>query len=257
MSSAAPPPITPADVTELLRRIGELSQHVVLVGGQALAFWREHYGARISVTDPINSKDIDFGGERDVVAQIGRRLGATWNLAELFGNSASVGVVDFTDLHGQTRRIDFLDYVYGIELPEVFAMAVEVEVPTDSEPVAFRVMHPVHCLESRISNVGGLPGYDSKLGLDQARVAVQCAKEHLRDRLADGAIRAVLDLGERIYRFAWENQHARTVVVKFGIDPFAALIADDDRLPEAFRTKRYPQMVAGLKRRRRSWRLTE
>ncbi|MBK7074453.1 MAG: hypothetical protein IPH44_19365 [Myxococcales bacterium] len=46
---------------EQLRR-ENASSTIVLVGGQALAFWVEHYVDRFDPPGPINSKDIDFCG---------------------------------------------------------------------------------------------------------------------------------------------------------------------------------------------------
>jgi hypothetical protein len=159
---------------------------------------------------------------------------------------------------GHRRRIDFLHIVFGLDLKEIFKLAIAVEAPDRDETTHFRVMHPVQCLESRISNVGGLPGYRSAHGLAQARTSILCAREYLRERLDDGdaGIRPVLRLNERIYRFAWEDHNAKIVFQEHGIDPFDAVFVDD-RLPEPFRSRRYPQMQELLQRRRKHWTVTK
>ena len=247
------PPLTPAEAEAVLRRLGDLTSSIVLVGGQALAFWVDLYAERVAPLPSVNSKDIDFCGSRAAVATAAFRLGGTYKVPEPFDNTPNTGLVEFVDSHGYARWIDFLGDPFGLSYSEVADWAVEVEAPSGDAPVTFRVMHPVHCLKSRISNVGGLPGYQNAHALTQARAAVSCAREYLRDVLdaaTPKAARRVLDLNEHIYRFAWHSDHARTTLTKHGIDAFEAVLVDD-RLPSAFRTKRYPDMLRRLTWRRR------
>lgn len=252
-SEAELPPLTPAQTREVLRQLGDLTENLVLVGGQALAFWAERYASRFTIPGPVNSKDIDFGEMKDVVAIAAARLGGTWKVPEPFANTPNSGLVEFKDPGGHERRIDFLAMIFGLDLKEVFEMAIGVEVPDPTGVTTFQVMHPVHCLEARIANVGGLPGYETRLALDQGRAAVLCAKEYLRDRLDDGKVRVVLRLNERIYRYSRYNHYARLVFLKYGIDAFEAVLVDD-RLPEPFRKLRYPQMRATMDRLHARWR---
>src|SRR6185312_8024775 len=113
---------------------------------------------------PVNSRDIDFGGDRKAAALAAARLDGTCFLPELFDPSPNAGLVEFT-LNGQPRKIDFLQSVFGLDLPEVADMAVGL--PVVAPDVILKVMHPVHCLEARISNVGGLPNYRSQHALEQ------------------------------------------------------------------------------------------
>jgi hypothetical protein len=250
------PPLTPAETREVLRRLGDITDEIVLVGGQALAFWAERYADRFELSRPVNSKDIDFGGVGRVASIAAVRLNGTCTIPEPFSVSPNSGLVEFDDGGGHRRRIDFLHMVFGLELEEIFAMAIVVELDGD-ETISFRVMHPVQCLEARISNVGGLPGYKSEHGLGQARASILCLREYLRDRLEeDGGVHAVLRLNERIYRFAWVNHNAKIVFEEFGIDAFDAVLVDD-RLPELFRSRRYPQMQKLLQRRRKHWTVKE
>lgn len=254
MSPPEPPPLAPPEARAILRRLGDLTEKIVLVGGQALAFWSELYAERIEFNHPVSSRDIDFGGRSAVVPVAADRLNGTWTVPEPFSVSPNSGLVLFNDGEGHKRRIDFLHIVFGLDLDEIFDMAIEVEAPDHDETTRFRVMHPVHCLEARISNVGGLPGYKSAHGLAQARASILCAREYLRDRLDEGeaGIRPVLRLNERIYRFAWGNHNAKIVLQEFAIDAFDAVLVDD-RLPEPFRSRRYPQMQEFLQRRRKRW----
>ena len=66
--SQQPPPLTPAEARLVLRALGDLADEIVLIGGQALAFWAEHFASRFSVIEPVNSSDIDFAGHRESVS---------------------------------------------------------------------------------------------------------------------------------------------------------------------------------------------
>jgi hypothetical protein len=104
--------------------------------------------------------------------------------------------------------------------------------------------------------VGLAASYDTEQGRKQLRASILCAHEFLRDVL-DGNLdapdpsRTVLKLNERVFRFAMRDHDARELYRSRGIDPAGALL-DHDRLPQAFRTKRLPQMRAELATRPRS-----
>jgi len=104
-------------------------------------------------------------------------------------------------------------------------------------------------MESRLHNVLGLPGYNTPRALAQLGAAVVCTREFLRDLLAAGRIRPLLDLAERIFRLCDEHPRGRAIYERHGIDPFSA-VSPDSRLPAEFNDIRYPQMVARLAARR-------
>ena len=57
-------------------------------------------------------------------------------------------------------------------------------------------------------------------------------------------------LNERVFTFCLKDRDGRTVDAKHGVDPFDAVVGDDDRLPTLFRKSRYPQMKRELAIRR-------
>lgn len=79
-----PPPLTPAEASVVLQQLGDLTTRIVLVGGQALAFWADRYADRFQPLGPVNSKDIDFCGLEDSVAIAAGRLGGTFQVPEPF-----------------------------------------------------------------------------------------------------------------------------------------------------------------------------
>jgi hypothetical protein len=98
-----------------LRQLGDLTEKLVLVGGQALAFWVERYSDRLAITGPVNSKDIDFAERENAAAIAATRLGGTFKVPEPFAITPSSGLVEFRDPGGHSRRIDFLAEVFGLE----------------------------------------------------------------------------------------------------------------------------------------------
>jgi hypothetical protein len=233
-----------AEVRVLLARLGhELADSIVLVGGQALAHWESFLFP--AADNPITSKDIDFVGTRRHVQACALRLGGTARLAGMDDATPNVGVVRFVDDGGIDRDIDFLAGCFGVDDAQLLRTAVPFQFEDDDGPPArLRVMHPVLCLQSRVANTMGLPGYDSPHGLRQVAVALRCAKTFLGHVLLPGAgARPVLDWNEALFRFVTRDRYGRRAALRYpDLDPFEA-VCIDPRLPTAFLERRYPQMV--------------
>jgi hypothetical protein len=199
---------------------------------------------------PFTSKDIDFCGDQRTVRVCAERLGGRARVASFDDATPNTGTVVFVDAAGVTRTLDVLSAPFGMKAQEVHETALSVEVLDDSGTgtgVTFYVLHPVLSMESRVHNVVGLAAsYDTDHGLKQLRASIVCARQFRRDVLdghldAEDPTRTVLKLNERVFRFAVRDRHAKELYRTRGIDAGAVLL-DDERLPEAFRTKRLPQM---------------
>jgi hypothetical protein len=84
----------------------------------------------------------------------------------------------------------------------------------------------------------------------EVRAAIACMQAFLEDQLAQGEIKTVTKLGEALFAFCAQSSYARTIFVRDGIDLFDAMLSDHERLPEKFRTVRFPQMREHLARGR-------
>jgi hypothetical protein len=241
-----------ADTKATLERLDGLD--VVLVGGQALNLWAEYYLARVhelARDQPYTSKDIDFCGARHDVVECARRLGGTPLLPEYSDATVSTGAVVYVDANGEERQIDFISRPHGLEMKDVRRTAIPVEIVGENdEPtgITLKVMNPERCMESRVHNVVGL-GIAGDHAIKQLRASVFCAREYLRDILAQGYPRQVLKLSERIFQFCYYNLNGRKALAKTGIDPFDAVVCSPE-LPETFNTVRYAQMRRLLDDRR-------
>ncbi len=241
-----------ADVKPVLEWLGDLTEQIVLVGGQAVSFWVDFYAAQVpslARLAPLTTTDIDFVGDRRAVRICAERLDGEAKLPDFDDHTPNTGMVKFKDTAGNEQHIDFIDQPHGLTGREVYRTAIPVRVlddhgrPTD---VTFRVMQPVLVMESRVHNTMGLPGYRSTHSLQQLRVSVACARQYLRTLLDASEVRAVLKLNERIFTFCLRNRDGREIDAAHGVDPFDAVVADDDRLPARFRETRHPQMQGEL-----------
>ncbi|ACL67766.1 hypothetical protein A2cp1_4449 [Anaeromyxobacter dehalogenans 2CP-1] len=172
-------------------------------------------------------------------------------VAEVDHPAANYAVIRFTDHRGHERLIDFLEKICGVDTADLQRTALRVSALDPElrrQGLQFRVIHPVVCMESRLSNTVEYEKYQGEHGLLQARMSVRCARGFLLDLLSAGHIDAVRKLNERVFRFA-KGQVARAAFARFQLDAFTAIVVDD-RLPAQFRTVRYPQMRRYLERRR-------
>lgn len=252
---AAVPPLGSEEVRRVINALAPLTQEtdVVLVGGQALAFWSARFADPSSEISVIASKDIDFEGSADAARVAATLLDARLMIPSPREPSPITGVVTFTDADGFDRTLDFIGAPRGLDAEDVRETAVRVDLNASTgkpDKASFWVMHPERCMESRIYNTVELRR-DDQLGLDQLRVSVPVARRWSEAILDDDVldpdegVRAVLSLNERIFEKCCDDRCFRFVYDRHGIDPFQAVLLDS-RLPQAFQDKRYPQMVGRL-----------
>ncbi len=243
-----PPPLSLVEAERIIARLEDAvrERRVVLVGGQAVAIWTAYLQSRLAdglIAGQVVSGDIDFLGKAEDVRLAGKLLGGQIQLAKWEDRTTLAGVAIFLDSDGHERRLDFLQSAYGMSSEDVRNTAIEVDLLLgEDRRVYVWVMHPERCMESRVHN-SALPNKQTDLAWRQLRASILCARafsQLLLDERGEAAIRDVLNLNERIFRFAQENRCARLALDK-DIEAFDAIL-DDERLPEKFRTIRLPQM---------------
>jgi hypothetical protein len=206
-------------------------------------------------TAPVVSRDIDFLGNAADLQRAGKLLGGRVRVAGWEDHTPLAGAAMFLDSDGHKRRLDFLENVYGMNSDDIRSTAIEVDLlPGEDRQVPVWVMHPERCMESRVHN-SALPNKQTDLAWRQLRASILCARafsQLLFDERGETAVRDVLNLNERIFRFAQGDRCARLALDR-GIEAFDAVL-DDERLPEKFRTLRLPQMqerIRALRERQR------
>jgi hypothetical protein len=255
------PPLRHEEVQRVLRLLQPLSdeRRIVLVGGQAVAWWMHSLqDSAPELGQPLSSKDIDFEGSAKSVRRAGNLLAGQVKIAKMDDHTPNTGMVLFVDGDGISREIDFIDAPLGLTARDVRDTAVHLSVPgEDGAPdVPIWVMHPERSMESRIVNAVVL-GKTSPLALAQLRASIVCARAwsrvilDQRDIPQEQRVRAVLKLNERIFHKCLRDKRFRDVVLDYDIHPFEAVLVDDPRLPDDARDRRYPQMQSQLKERLR------
>jgi hypothetical protein len=220
------------------------------VGGQALNFWAEHYAPKnpaLEAEAPFTSDDTDFLGDKRVAKRCADLLNGRVRLATFDDATPNTGVILYPDANRVEQLIDFLsDPPFGLSAGDVKKFALPIEVEPN---VILWVMHPVHCMQSRVKNVMRLSGYRNEHAYRQLRASVLCVRGFLLELLDGGNVKAVLKWNQRIYRFAALDQDGRDVFAKHGVDPLAAVVTDP-RLPAKFNEESYARMRADVQRRR-------
>ncbi len=238
----------------IIARLGEVvgDRRVVLVGGQAVAIWASQLQDRIEglPVELVASRDIDLLGDASDLRRAAELLGGRARLTRWEDRTTLAGVAIFFDGEGRERRLDVLESAYGMSSQDLRETAVEVDLIFGEDRVRIWVMHPERCMESRVHN-SALPSKQTELAWRQLRASILCARafsELLLDERGPAGVRDVLNLNERIFRFARGDRCGR-LARDLGIEVFDAVL-DDERLPENFRAIRLPQMREGIRRLR-------
>jgi hypothetical protein len=239
------------DTERLLLRLGDASERLVVVGGQAVNFWATSFlerAADLTAEAPFTSRDVDVCAPRSQVEDLARRLGGQARVAGFDDATPNAGTIVYRDDHGTERILDVMSTLMGLDPSDVEKTSIPIEyATTNGALVRFRVMHPVVMMESRVHNVVRLERYRTAHGLSQARASVLCAREYLREMLGQSppevVVPRVRDWDERIFRFRTKAQAGKQIALDYGINVFDAVVVDP-RMGEKFLTVRHPQMVA-------------
>lgn len=240
--------LSPEDVKRIL---SICSPRGLLVGGQALAFWADHFAvARPAELVSGVTADADFIGDSALAKELGRRLGwRTW-IPTLDDSTPHTGKVTHRTASGGVKQVDFLSGVVGLSTKDLARRAVELEVPDIGR---LRVIHPIDLLDSRIQNLGLLPEKRTVAGVAQARLALDVARAFIRREVGEHGERIGLKLLERIAEIAAEVAAVRAFLL-YGIDPLQAIPLDEFRTTSALHRRRWPQIVAEVTERREAQR---
>jgi hypothetical protein len=227
-------------------------RRIILVGGQAVAFWGRylaHRSLELTAAGVLTSKDIDFEGSAQSVTRAATLLAGRPKIATMDDNTPNTGIVLFTDSAGTPREIDFIDAPLGLGARDVrdTAVLLALDAEAGQPPVELWVMHPERCMESRVINTTVLHT-TAPLAIRQLDVSILCAREwssYLLDSdelPQEKRVKAVLKLNERVFKHCMHDRRFRDVLHDHDIDPFRAVLAEHPLLPERFCAQRYPQM---------------
>lgn len=234
--------LKPEDAAALI--VQTRSDHAVLIGGQAVAFWIQYF--RIQARLPALTGDIDYLGTKAEAKRVSARLKIrhqlkTATLDEHTPNSAVLSV----EMNGYPEPvlIDYLASIIGLESEAIEKSAVVIEFEGES----LRILHPLHLLQSKIWNLYRLESKRTPEGVEQARLAVEIAAAFIEQ--AKMTRRALLNAIEAIGKFS-ATVPARFAAEHFQLDCLKAIPQSVFRkgvLPAEFHSKRWPQILAAIK----------
>jgi hypothetical protein len=169
---------------ETIQKLLEVSAHdLVLVGGQALAFWVDRYG--LSHRDPklpAISNDVDFlsgsAGDKQIVVRLAEAIGGQTVLPNKRALTALVGqaIVDLSE--DEYVNVDVIHKLVGLDGDSVRKRAVQI-APIKGRS-GFLVMHPLDVLHSRLANLHQLPDKQNDKGRMQLALAIDVGRAFLR-----------------------------------------------------------------------------
>jgi len=222
------------------------SENTVLIGGQAVAFWIRHFNIQPQL--PALTVDIDYLGTKTDARRVSARLKIRHKLkiATFDDNTPSSAFLSVEmDGYPEPVLIDYMASIIGVESNAIRKSAVVVEFR--GEPL--RVLHPLQLLQAKIWNLYRLDEKRTPEGIEQARLAIEIAAAFIEQ--AKMHQRELLNAIEAIGKFA-PTVPARFAADTYGLDCLKAVPASVLRqgvLPENFREKRWPQILANAIRR--------
>lgn len=233
---------------EDLRSILEVcSTAGVLVGGQALAFWADHFEVRRPADlEPAVSADADFIGDGELARKLASALGWKHWIPDFDDATFQTGKVTQKQPDGSVKQVDFLTGVQGLATRDVLRRALEMDVP---EIGRLRVMNPIDVLDSRIQNLALIPAKRTPAGVSQAKLAIDVARAFITAEIKERGERKALRLLERVAEIGADINAVR-VFLRYAIDPLLAIPLEDFKTTTALHKKRWPQIAGELVQQR-------
>lgn len=220
------------------------SDHAVLIGGQAVAFWIEYFGIKSRL--PALTRDIDYLATIAEARRVSTRLKIphklrTATLDDHTPNSAVISVE--LDGYPEPILIDYLANIVGVDSGAIKKSAADVEF----EGEKIRVLHPLHLLQAKIWNLYRLEDKRNPEGIEQARLAIEIVAAFIEQSKMPR--RELLKTIETIGKFA-ATAPARFAADKYQFDCLKAIprsIFKEGVLPAEFHNKRWPQILAAAR----------
>lgn len=240
-------------------KVSQQPDRLVLVGGQALETW----GTVLKIPSPDGqtdflTKDADWLGSRADAEWLAQLLGLerTEILTPNFGDSTpNTAIIYLEREDSQVLLMDFLRCVTGLQNQDIEALAVPIDIPSPGGGVfTLRVLHPLHCLISRMANLAEHPSKRQGNGPLQARWAVDIVHAYLNRLKAEATPTQVRKACYFVADMA-RYKYAEYCYVNYQLDPLAAITKDIlDAGGQEFKSNDWPRVVGRVEQQRQKWR---
>lgn len=240
--------VTPPELIDKL--LSSVPDDVVLVGGQALAFWVHRFNLTIPPDVSSISADADFlarsAADRSTVEHFSRVLDGHTLFPNRRALTSLVGQAYFDISDDEFINVDVIHKVIGIDAAKIRQRAVLATA--GGQRGGFRVMHPLDVLRSRLMNLYKLIDKQNPKGVMQLKMAVDVGREFLRSEAASLppqaiARRSPLQTYVTVMSKMASDDAGRKVAARFGVHVADAI--DPELIPAGpFWTKRWPSIKA-------------
>lgn len=239
-----------------IAKILQGDERAFVVGGQALNLWAEYYAPRAAELlefRPYTSKDIDYFGQKDVAAKLAEGLGGTLKVPDTGNTTFQTALVEAT-VDGIEIGIDFLSHVKGVQRgleDGVSDLIVPYEQGGETAEIAIRLMHPLHCLQSRVANTFEL-GREDGTSQRQLAAAPIVLREYINEALSDNAEREATDVLRALFKYLRTDINGRKAHRILRYDPIDIFrhFLKDERLDVRWRERSLPNMISQLEETR-------
>lgn len=244
--------LTEEEIDQILR---SCNGRALLVGGQALAFWAQHYQVKpLGVLAENVTSDADFVGGAPIARDLWKALKALgwkyWKPSPEDPTSQTAKLSKTVEGQG-IKQVDFLHAIIGLKTEGIERRAALLAL---ADGTRLRVLHPLDVLESRLQNLAQLPFKRTSQGAAQAELALEVVRGYLEEALREDSPRRLVDAIERVAHMARQRTLAG-VLYDYKLDLLS--VVPIDRVPSAdFRTRRWPQLAAAVEERRRAYAVT-
>jgi hypothetical protein len=184
----------------MLKLLAGIPSDAILVGGQALAYWVEHFKI-----DPIQgcpegeefvSRDADFLGRHEHVKLMSEIVSGITDYPSENAMTILCGQIFVVKNDEKTyMNIDVIHRIGNMDSEAVRRRAVEVTMQGNG----FLVMHPLDVLISRVENYRGIKEKQTSNGLRQVSLSIDVVKSYVAEAIERDekvAIKAIEKIAE-------------------------------------------------------------
>jgi hypothetical protein len=223
---------------------------LVVVGGQALAFWHYQYlmGTRESDFNYAFSDDLDFYGLKVSVEFLNSRMHVKMIEPQNFESTINLGICSIPTLtFPEGVIVEVINSVGGLTDKEIGAGIAEL----DLDGLTIPIINPILCLKSRINNVFATYKPDKVLEKHRVALAVRICVKFLDDMIDLAyeiypADKAHAEQKKAVFRYieqVFEAARAITgcdLFIRDNIDIMPAINAHNPLFGDEFLAKRLP-----------------
>ena len=245
------------DISKVLESLPD-DNDTILIGGQALNIWAEYYAqqdASLNTYSPFFSHDIDLLGDRDTAAAMHEIWKGEIRVPDMDTHTPMSANLRFNLEDGRSINIDFLEIMIGVDNYHIRKDAQKARNRDMQRSVL--VLHPAHCLASRIHNSYGIlnrrAGQPDSRSAERTRLAVKVLNLALSDLFRTQnkeAHREAYRFIEYTASLAVEDPSKRAYYLD-NIDVLGAIPTDPNLgMTEVFLNERYPRIRSYVARKR-------